>query len=129
MERWSFRRRDIGDYMHRWILTMPWGTLRLHKILRSDSDRHLHDHPWDFTSLILRGSYVELTPTGTTTYSPGDINRKKAEDIHRLVLTNGSVWTFVVSGPKRRSWGFHTEAGWVHWREYTTERDYTGKET
>ncbi len=28
------------------------------------------------------------------------------------------VWTFVVSGPKRRSWGFHTEQGWVNHRDY-----------
>jgi len=31
----------------------------LHHILRSDKDRHLHDHPWDYSSIILKGGYFE----------------------------------------------------------------------
>ena len=32
----------------------------VHKFLRSDDDRALHDHPWWFVSLILRGRYDEV---------------------------------------------------------------------
>jgi hypothetical protein len=33
--------------------------LFLHCFVRSDDDRALHDHPWDYTSFILRGTYIE----------------------------------------------------------------------
>jgi hypothetical protein len=31
----------------------------LHKFYRGDTDRHLHDHPWPFKSLMLAGGYWE----------------------------------------------------------------------
>lgn len=118
---WRFYASHLGDYMKRWILSTPWGTLRIHKILRSDKDRHLHDHPWDFTSFILKGRYIEHTAAGGREFRPGSVNRKRAEDLHRLELRHGPVWTFVVSGPVRRKWGFVTAKGWIYWRTYTGE--------
>lgn len=125
--KWALYAHHLGDYMRRWILRTPWGTLRLHNILRSDEDRHLHDHPFDFTSLLLTGGYTEEAYTESTpsfdnsrtakTWPRFSIVRKQAEEAHRLIVDK-PLWTFVVSGPKRRSWGFHTEKGWVHHREY-----------
>lgn len=64
-----------GPYMLRWWLfgtskklddhgnpqpRRPFGrSFYFHCFLRSDDDRALHDHPWDFTSIILFGSYRE----------------------------------------------------------------------
>src|SRR5687767_8580068 len=123
---WRLYRSDLGDYMRRWILQTPFGTLRIHKILRSDDDRHFHDHPWNFVSFILKGRYVEITPcpcgrppvclTGDReerVYKAGQINRKRADALHILRLDHGPVWTFVVTGPRVRRWGFQTENGWV----------------
>lgn len=123
--RWSLYSHHLGDYMRRWILRTPWGTLRIHHILRSDEDTHLHDHPFDFTSFLLSGGYVEVVPVNgphskfayLQVWPRFSIVRKKAEDAHRLILQR-PVWTFVISGPKRRSWGFHTEHGWVNHRDY-----------
>lgn len=54
--------RDTGPWMVRWSLLECFGwSLKLHHILRSDEDRDLHDHPWSFLSLILRGGYWEHT--------------------------------------------------------------------
>ena len=39
-----------------------WGSLYLHEFKRSDHDRCLHDHPWPFTTLILRGGYWDVLP-------------------------------------------------------------------
>lgn len=126
-------RHDIlnaaGDpYMERWIARFAnGGGIRLHHILRSDDDRALHDHPFDFTSLILSGSYVEhvpadpADPAGPTiekVYRPGMLNRCRAEQLHRLELRDGPVWTLVRSAPKRREWGFYTPEGWVRWDDY-----------
>jgi hypothetical protein len=35
------------------------GGIFLHVIHRNDDDRDPHDHPWDFTSVILKGGYVD----------------------------------------------------------------------
>lgn len=128
--KWALYAHHLGDYMHRWIFLTPWGTLRLHHILRSDDDRHLHDHPFDFTSFLLSGGYTEITAVedqldtayfGSSTvpkfWPRFSIIRKVAEDAHRLILER-PVWTFVIGGEKRRQWGFHTENGWVHHWEY-----------
>lgn len=107
------------DYMRRWTLTTPWGMLRLHHILRSDARDHYHDHPMDFTSLILRGGYVEHRPDHEPQrYLPGDVVRRRAEDLHYLELIGDSAWTFLVTGPIRREWGFQTEDGWIVAGEY-----------
>ncbi len=124
-------RHDIGDYMHRWLLTLPGGKmLRLHHILRSDAGRDFHDHPFDFTSFLLTGGYFEYKPI--TEYPSGkkhkfrlwwprfSIVRKQAEDLHSLELTK-PVWTLVLTGPRRRVWGFQTPTGWVPWTEYEGE--------
>jgi hypothetical protein len=135
---------SIDDYMDRWWLIgdeEDKGTtrVRVHHILRSDDDRALHDHPWDYTTVILLGGYWEHTVGTIEDYlndqdaymgddgsvylrrwhGPGSVIRRKAEDRHRLELPDGqTAWTLFTMSPKRREWGFHTRKGFVHWAEY-----------
>lgn len=128
---WLLGRSDIylddgsdDCYMERWrIVQTPWFQLRVHHILRSDYDRALHDHPFDFISLILSGSYMEITPESEApirwplrlphVYLPGELNIKRAENLHRLVL-EAPVWTLVLAGAVRRKWGFkHPDGTWT----------------
>jgi hypothetical protein len=102
------------DYMRRWTLRTPWGALRLHHILRSDHDRHFHDHPMSFVSFVLRGGYVEHRPEHAPRHCrPGSVVARRAEDLHRLELLGRDAWTFVLAAPLRRKWGFLTEDGWI----------------
>lgn len=116
--RWWPYADHLGDYMERWILDLgPLGTIRLHHILRSDEARALHDHPWDFWSLLLTGGYLEVTERGSRWWPRWSLVRRRAEDLHRLVVDR-PVWTLVWSGPRRREWGFLVPGeGWLHWRE------------
>lgn len=58
---------DVGDgagdvFFRRWTLfkSRRLGVaIYLHQFFRSDRDRCEHDHPWPFTTLILRGGYHE----------------------------------------------------------------------
>lgn len=115
--------RDGKPYMRRYYLlgqhnTTGGSTARYHQILESD-EADLHDHPWDFVSVILSGSYVESTPDGEQEYGPGSVLVRNAEQLHRLTLpARKPVWTFVTLGPTRRTWGFQTPGGWTHWRDY-----------
>jgi hypothetical protein len=95
----------------------PGSTSRFHEILRSDS-ADLHDHPWDFVTVILSGRYIESTPEGEQQFGPGSVLIRKAEQMHRLTLPDGPVWTYITVGPVRRRWGFSTDDGWVHWSDY-----------
>ncbi|MEW6270437.1 MAG: hypothetical protein AB1689_14195 [Thermodesulfobacteriota bacterium] len=114
----------LDGYMERfWLFRSRWLSGRIHNILRSDLDRDLHDHPWHYATVILRGGYVEVTEAGERWYGPGSVLLRRATHLHRLVLPPGvATTTLFVHTRKRRDWGFATASGWVHWRRYVEER-------
>lgn len=118
----------IGSYMKRFIFGTPWGTIRLHHILRSDYDRALHDHPFSFWTILLTGGYIEVLPDGK--HAEKHIKRKKwtmrwvdAEQPHRLVLDK-PVWTLVLATHQTRDWGFYVGGNepenWIYNRSYNS---------
>ena len=125
---------DGSLYMARyWLRPGRGGTwaARVHHIATPDEDRHLHDHPWDFVSIVLRGGYKEIRPLGVEpgfdgdeerTYlvdrRPGSVAVRRSTDRHRIVSVLPDTWTLFITGPKRQWWGFYTEFGKVHWRDY-----------
>lgn len=134
-------------YMRRWVLHTPWGSLRLHHILRSDHDRDLHCHPMDFWTLLL-GEYTEWLPADAPDSVkvlavqgslPGlpmplaighrrlrfSLRFVRAETPHRLELDR-PVWTIVWAWPKRRKWGFYV--GGVDPKHWVDAREYLGGE-
>lgn len=114
----------IGEpaYMHRWWI-VPRNesqNVYLHRILRDDDDRALHDHPWDNTSLLLVGRYREITPQGSFVREAGSLVFRRATDAHRLELIDGEPCvSLFFTGPKIREWGFFCPNGWVHWQDFT----------
>lgn len=100
----------------------------IHEILRSDEDRDLHDHPWNFLSIVLRHGYIELFPNGEYKCRfPRSWVFHRAEDAHKVELYEKPAWTLVFVGRKRREWGFHTSDGWVHWQDYLDRKYGVGK--
>jgi hypothetical protein len=120
-------------YLLRWYLTKRLPDrcrLYLHKFVRDDDDRALHDHPAWSVSIILRGGYIEHLPGGIAKRRhPGMVVWRKAEQAHRVELFRGKrgrvipAWTLFIFGAKTREWGFHCPAGWRHWREFMS-RDH-----
>jgi hypothetical protein len=51
---------DRDPYLHRWYL---WQSdkigIYIHKFVRSDEDRALHDHPWPFVVIPIWRGYIE----------------------------------------------------------------------
>lgn len=133
-------RSDIiaHDYMRRWLLKTPWFMLRVHHILRGDKDGEFHDHPMSFLSVILKGGYTEHTPVRGLVpklqnfidqckggisfaqfYGPGSVIFRRGEDLHWLELPPGkTAWTFLITSPFYRRWGFQTISGWIPANEY-----------
>ena len=105
----------------------------LHKICQDDP-RDLHDHPWWYITIILKGGYWEHTyiigPTyggqQRKWYGPGSIRFSKG-GYHRLQISkncNDDVipcWTLFIRGRKTREWGFNRNGAWVPNREYIRE--------
>lgn len=114
----------IGDpaYLERWwiIPRNEQQNVYLHRILRDDDDRALHDHPWENVSYVIAGSYREITPDGTYIRLPGDVVKRDANALHRLELIGGAPCVSIfITGPKTREWGFACRKGWVHWKDFT----------
>jgi hypothetical protein len=117
----------LDGYMQRWWLFRSKGlSARIHRIMRSDAARDLHDHPWDNVSIVLRGGYYEEMPDASAHCGvrlvwrgPGAVVYREAEDRHRLhIVGRYEAWTLFIVFRKRRIWGFHTNRGFVPWHEY-----------
>lgn len=117
--------RDGRPYLRRWYV-VPRNVnanVYLHHICQDDLDRALHDHPWDNTTIVLRGGYVEYTPLGSHYRRAGNVVHRKAEDLHRIIVGAGEAWSLFITGPKRREWGFACSRGWVHWQDFVDPLD------
>lgn len=57
--------QDLGKpecpYLRRWVLNFGRFSIRVHHWHRSDDKRAMHDHPWWFWTLVLKGSYEDWT--------------------------------------------------------------------
>jgi hypothetical protein len=123
--------RPERNYLTRWRLVQtPWFGIYLHRFDGPDPRSTLHDHPWSFTSLVLRGGYIEADCySGSRTKPVGDdwglpeeslvvhggwtrlearaVNRKRAGDCHTIVkLLRIPTWTLMLVGRRTREWGY-----------------------
>ena len=103
----------------------------LHKFLKGDPD-DVHDHPWPYATLILKGGYYEWVPQFVNGIKigehrmwrgPGHFRICKSTNFHRIELKEGvECWTLFMPGPKQRDWGFLVKNKWVQWEQYLKNR-------
>ncbi len=106
-------------YLRRWYLIhTPWFGVYVHNILRPDGDRDMHDHPWPFISIILKGWYLEEIPTGKRLWKIASVHKMLATGTHRIVQLAPNTWSLILVGKRQRQWGFHTPTGWVDYKTY-----------
>lgn len=136
------RRFDGKVYLDRWGLQAPRiGGIFLHRMDAPDPGLDLHDHPWTFLSIILWGGYIEeralcrsapllahaaevlddKIPRGETVERRRWLSWRvmRLDQCHRITaLTRPRVWSLVIVGPYRRSWGFYLPRGYIGERAY-----------
>lgn len=120
-----------------------WGlpSIRVHHILRADDDAHLHDHPWNARTIVLRGSYFEQRPGGhgdalkwqhgwpegtRSLYhrTAGYTGRVLFNSYHRISeVSEGGVFTLWFTWSYRGTWGFLVGGKKVPYRVYLGERE------
>lgn len=122
-------------YMRRWWLFNPYPShsdarlrryawcpisVRVHQILRPDSDQHLHDHPWNARTVVLMGGYVEERENGRFTRRTGDTATLRHDEFHRIDVVSDRVGavTLFITGKYRGTWGFKVDGVKVPWRAY-----------
>jgi hypothetical protein len=123
-----------------WRKLMP--SVRVHRIMRPDNDRDLHDHPWNARTIILRGWYREERPLAAVSIDDlfahcredvvvggqlravldrlaGYTGRLMFGEYHRIrEVSPDGVWTVFITWRKRGSWGFDVDGQKVPWRTY-----------
>ena len=121
-------RQDNEPYLERYYVFLrdrkrfPFNIF-VHKFLKSDPDV-VHDHPWPWATLILRGGYWEWMPefdadgtmVGETRHwrAPGSFRTAAANTYHRVELEPGiTPWTLFMPGPQQRDWGFLVDNKWI----------------
>lgn len=134
-------------YMLRWWL-LPrnrWFNIYLHRFLRDDDDRALHDHPWPSLSVLLQGELIETwAPQPELAALPehqrirvntvGSVIWRGPRFAHRLALPLNAdleptpAITLFVVGPRLREWGFwcakeSPAGGWRPWRKFVAADD------
>lgn len=137
------RKRVIYDrvnnepYLERYYLFLKERTsfpfnVFLHKFLKGDPD-DVHDHPWPYATLILKGGYYEWIPQfdldGNQSgeirkwRGPGHFRLCGANSYHRIELKSGvNAWTLFVPGLHRRDWGFLVNNKWIQHEQYLKQR-------
>jgi hypothetical protein len=119
------------------------GGLLVHFLDGPDPGLDLHDHPWSFATLVLRGGYTEEwcearlatkhhfpvpPPGGTPTdrllsnrtrlWPRWSLHRMPLHVAHRITSVRPGTVTLLYRRPKGRRWGFFLPTGWVDGESY-----------
>lgn len=106
------RAEDGLVYLRRWwLVKTPWGGIALHKMSAPDARSTLHDHPFGFVSIVLRGGYWERRLDPKTMYvwlrRVARVNVMSKYGAHAIVdIERTPTWTLLLIGRHRRTWGF-----------------------
>jgi hypothetical protein len=132
------------DYLVRWrIIQTPWFGIYLHRIETPDPRPTLHDHPWPFLAVVLRGGYDEMRRdthdiSGDWRGAGNDIARYANPHVVRRVnlmrldhlhwisrLHRTPTWTLVFVGRRSRIWGYLDRDGtWTDFLTHPHNREF-----
>lgn len=103
----------------------------LHNFHKGDPG-DVHDHPWPYATLILKGGYYEWVPEFADGKKIGEIRKWRgpghfricsSNSFHRIEIDpNVSAWTLFMPGPQQRDWGFLVNNKWVQHEQYLKDR-------
>lgn len=127
--RMIYDRVSQEPYLERLYFLPRWMTLFLfraviHRFWKSDHECDgLHDHPWPYLTIVLRGGYIEhRLNKPPRTVRAGQFIFARAKHLHRIELLDEGqdTWTLFIMGPRIRKWGFVVgePMQWVPWKTW-----------
>ena len=121
-------------------------SVRIHHIRMHDLDEHMHDHPWNARTIILRNWYEEERPGdifnqgaswrtyhegSDAVFAPREVDVRRAGytgrllfgEYHRIsAIAEGGAWTMFITWRYQGTWGFKVFGKKVPYRQYLDER-------
>jgi hypothetical protein len=119
---WRWTEVDTGYITRLHIVKTPWFAVCLHWLNKPDPEPYQHDHPVSFISIILSGGYLEHRGFEYIYHAWFNFVRASEDDIHTIYAVELNTLTLCLMGPKTREWGFHTEHGWICWKDYYAQK-------
>lgn len=121
--KWEIIGPDACPLMYRrTLVSHRWVKILWHRFVPNSHDRDPHDHPRSFVTFVLRGSYLDDSPTGgMDLVSAPAIRFRRATHAHVTYVGPEGCTTLVVMGPLERPWGFIRDGRWWGWRRYERE--------
>lgn len=98
---------EENPYLIRWTLLFYNFSIRLHHWIKSDDNRFFHDHSCDLISIVVKGSYENITPDGKFLVKAPSIWKAKAKQRHWLKIPKEGAWTILLCGRPYHKWGFY----------------------
>lgn len=96
-------------YMRRYVLNLKWFSIRLHIWYRSDDKRFMHNHAFNFWTIVLKGFYLDVTDDVNAISEcmhAGTIRYRPASHTHFVGFPKPGTITLLFCGPKIQNWGF-----------------------
>ena len=103
--------REECPYMRRWVFNFYFFSIRVHQWYRSDDKRYMHNHAFNFLTIVLKGGYTDVSDdgNGNKTFqwlAVGDMYYRKASHTHYVSEPEHGTITLLFCGRKKQNWGF-----------------------
>jgi hypothetical protein len=123
--RWLFLIKEVADengviWFRRYrLLSTPWFGVYIHRIYANDPDPHPHNHPWDFFSMVLGGSYQETNKDGLLMPLRrfGSMFMTRIHEYHKIYYGDPAT-VLVLTGRDIKEWGYWTQCGFIDRKTY-----------
>lgn len=101
-------------HFRRWrLLHTPIFSIYIHQIFKSDEDAHMHSHPFNYVTYLLRGAYYEENyGSSNILYGAGMVGKKHNSQYHRITVLEPTT-TLVFAIWPRVPWGYNVDGEFV----------------
>lgn len=101
------------------IIDCKYFGVYIHRVYKKDEDDHLHDHPWNYSSLIIKGWMLETTLDHEGSRITNLVKRwtytsRNQKHFHKIsYVSSGGLTTLFFRGPRISEWGYEMSGYWV----------------
>lgn len=122
----EIKSKDGILHFRRWsIFQSKFFSIYIHGIYKEDNDLHLHNHPWNILTIILKGSYIEQLWNTEVKRGFLNIGFRNRYQYHKIKkLTSDKVFTLAfVFGKRNNKWGYSVNDNHIIHTVYRKEKN------
>lgn len=93
-------------YAYRYVFIFFGYSIRVHRWLRSDDKRFMHNHPWWFVTFVLRGSYQDISLNEIEQLNTFSFKYRNSNHTHYVEIPDSGCLTLLITGKPINKWGF-----------------------